>query len=528
MPAETLQVGRCAPRVLVVDNKPEFRALLKDLLLGYDVTAVEAQWPEIVTSAENLARKVRPHVIIFDLKLKPAVLEADRTGLELLQNPIMTSAKRILYSAYLRDDFRISVDATAAGAVAVIEKAEMEHLVTAVTKAADSHCACRKAFSSNWPPGWTPDLIVRTLFGDDTDVPSSIVEEVLCQLFSDADSVTLTELADAGDAPTPFVAGRSIVFQARSHDREPVIIKLAPSGRIDREVAAYKTFVTHRLRGNYFPQLQGHATFWDLGAISYALIGSSSNVHTFASFYRRESDLTDIVQPLRHFFMQVWYSNYRAPGTITPLAASYNRIVRLHQRVESFAHAVDLAFPEIGKTFPHPGRWVLEHLDESGGVREVICHGDFNADNLLVDDGRAWPIDFERTGRGPITCDPGELEQDILTRVVQLVPDDWQSFLDLLVAVTAPRDLRESIVLPVSIASNPEATKASQVIEKLRALVFEASGPVDVREYYWALLLHALVAATVLGDGSAQGRRRWLLAAVVCQRLADLSVVAGA
>ena len=77
---------------------------------GYRVQAAEGQGVELEESAKHLALVFKPHVVIMDLRLSDEHAD-DRSGLDLWKDKSFSSARCILYSAYLNQNYKISIDA---------------------------------------------------------------------------------------------------------------------------------------------------------------------------------------------------------------------------------------------------------------------------------------------------------------------------------------------------------------------------------------------------------------------------------
>jgi DNA-binding NarL/FixJ family response regulator len=489
--------------------------------LGYEVHVAEGEGEALLLSATEEAQRLRPHVVIVDVRLVERFADEDRKGLDLLRSSLLRSPGRIVYSGHLEtlQTIREAMEA----ADSVVGKGEKPlALLAATQKAARHKCGHETAFRLKWPSAWSPERVIHSLFGETTEVPASLAEDVFCGVFTERESLQLSLLDNAGISPPTRARSRSIVFEARPDGLQPVLVKLAPSERIAQEVAAYDRYVSGRLGGSFRPSRQAHAMFWELGAIRYDLIGSSSTVQTFARHYVNRTEPDEIVRPLLHFCSTVWKMNYEAAQAAPEpsLFAGYDRLLSLDRRLTEMVSgsASHVYFPEIGRTFEHPAAWVLAHRADSdiAGRSEVVVHGDLHANNLLTDGTHAWAIDFERTGYGPCFADQVELEQDILARLALPFGDDIVQFYRLAQAAVAPVALDRSLGAE---KGNDELTKACRIIEEIRSVAIAMTGSTDVREYYWGLLFHALTGASVAQVTSHKGRRCLLLAALLCERL---------
>ena len=518
----------CIARILVVDNDPRVRRDLKEILgfSGHRVEAVEGVGPALLANAQDQAKKLRPHVVIMDLRSVDDADLGDRSGLDLLEQSVFSSARCILHSAYLQD-FRITVEAfQKAGVDGVVGKQESPQcLLEAVEGSARKGCACRRGLRLEWPTAWNPQRVVDVLFGAGSDVPADIVNDVLGRLLSDAHVLTLQPLEGAAVSPLPMARGRSVLLRASPDDREPRVVKLAPEEKTIREVTAYEQYVKDRLRGLFHAHMQAHVTFWDVGGICYSFIGSSLNtIESFATFYARKKDPEAILKPLRQFFGEVWHMHYQTSRTQLEetLFDAYDRFLKLRHRLAQLpARDRKIRFTGLDAELPNPVHWVLHHQAESRVPTAylAVTHGDLHGDNLFAEDDHAWAIDFERTGEGPILRDFVELEQDIITRIAVFPEQDWPLFYEFVKALCAPAFPDKPLRSTPRLRANPEARKAMKTIGLLRQLAREVTGYQDMREYYWGLLLDALVGSALSVKGSTTQQRGLLLAAVLCDRL---------
>jgi hypothetical protein len=73
--------------------------------------------------------------------------------------------------------------------------------------------------------------------------------------------------------------------------------------------------------------------------------------------------------------------------------------------------------------------------------------------------------------------------------------------------------------VPKAILDNREAAKALMVVAGVRRLAYDVTRFRDIREYYWGLLLSALLVAVTAPESAVQRSRALFLAAVLAQRL---------
>ena len=518
----------CTARVLVVENDFRARGQLIEILTrpGFTVRAAEGNGPALQENAKELASSFRPHVVVMDLRLVDDEYSADRSGLELLKEKGFSSSRCVLHSAYLSDDYRVTREALVEARVAdVVGKEEPPiRLIGAVEKAAREGCICCKEFSIDWPAAWDEKAVIKTLFDGDAELPSGIVTDILGHLFPDAKLVMLKTLKRATQSSTSIFRGRAVLFQAWTDDKEPFVVKLSPQDRTVKEVNAYKENIKDRLVGRFYAELQDHKIFWELGGICYSFIGSPQKaIETFAVFYQQEKTPEEIIRPLQHFFGEVWgrhYSDSQKPLDNT-LFAAYDSFLKLSQRLgEPHTHAETIHISGLPGEYLNPLRWIIEHADDSfiSTANQAITHGDLHGDNLFVEEGHAWAIDFERSKHGPILRDFVELEQDIVTRLVMLPTSDMLLFRDFATILCTPSSPTDSFIW-LKRDQDEEIKRSLDVISAIRSMAYTITGYKDMREYYWSLLCDTIFGIISTDNQSTKWMRGLLYASVLCDRL---------
>ena len=521
---------QCVVRVLVVDNDSKARSQVVKILesAAYKVRAAEGQGVELKESAKKLALTFKPHVVIMDLRLSDEHAD-DRSGLELWKDPSFSSARCILYSAHLIQNYKITREALQQkGVKDVIGKEDSpQSLVDAVERVAREGCACTNSLSLVWPHAWNENIIIQYLYEDAHNFPSDLVVDVFGRLFPDSKKLVLKALDGTAKSSVPATRGRTVLFQVWPDDKEPEVLKLAPRHRIQREVDAYNEFIKDRLVGRFYAELQECTYFWDLGGICYSFIGSSQkSIETFTAFYGQTKSSAEIIKPLEHFFEEVWhrrYVNSRQPLTGT-LFNIYDPNRKLYQRLNTFPiQEKTLTFPWIPGSYLNPAAWLLEHEEDSHfpHANQAIIHGDLHGDNLFVDKDHAWAIDFERSGKGHMLRDFVELEQNIFTRMIALPENDWRMLYSLAVILTKPVSPSQPAVIPQDFEYNEEIKKAVETINGLRSIAHKVTSYQDIHEYYWGLLLDTSFSLTLAEIRSPRWWRALLLSSLLCSRLND-------
>ncbi|MFZ1771044.1 MAG: phosphotransferase [Caldilinea sp.] len=508
-------------RVLVIDNREQVRRDLKRGLesRGYQVIVVEGEGERLHKNAMDLACDFRPHVAIVDLRLEDDGDMSDTSGLMLLSKLRKKSEGlgMIAYSAYLTPTVDRKINELAAEWV---EKSdEPRVLKEAVDKLAAQSCASSRPFTVTWPKEWEKADAVLKVF--DAEFLPSLLDDVIAQLFEHGKRVWIHEIEESTQSSSPPVSrGRSLVIKVQQQGSvTKKIVKISTPKRVRNEARHYQKFIHERLPGQFHTRLEASRTFWDVGASVYTLLGDDeiTSLRTLRNFYAAEHDVQRLLAPIR-FWQKIWGRAHAVKGYRKNLsiAEQYEELLDLQnnlQRIRETPRPAVLA----ALALLDPLLWWEERghaYAARPGVRQVI-HGDFHADNLFTDGERAWLVDFERTGYGPIYADFCELEIDILTRLLPAsVP--VEEFVRL---ATALADVSANTA-PAALSD--EARKAMEFVRGLRELAFASTHPAQAAAYQWGLLCDALFVAGMrpslhnLKEQSAQQERAWLYASILC------------
>jgi len=517
----------CKGRILIVEDDARYREQLEKTFAprGFVVKAAQGEGQSLLNSARQTVREFRPHVTIMDLRLlsKPPH-QADYSGMSLIDEPDFAFTRCVVYSAYLGHNHILARELLYKPNVDdVVARQEVERLKQAVQNSFKRLCACRSEFDVRWPAAWGIGRITEAIFGKESSVPPDIIVDVLGRLFPDgAKPLRLSPLYGMADA-TSVARSRSVLLEASLPRRRPFVIKLAPRDRISKEVKAYDQYIDQSLGGSVYVQSRGNAVFWDVGAIHYSFVGSPQHtIKSLSAFYQQEPDPANILKPLRHFFEEAWRPHYTDSRSRLDesLFVAYDRVRGLRSLLAELQAEGGLTLPGLPPELHDPVKWVLEHEDDSGTFtsHEAVTHGDLHGDNLFVEADHAWAIDFEQSGPGPILRDFVELELDIVTRLMLPSGDDPEEFFRTALALTAPRSAKEAVRLPAPPRPTAELRKATEVVSGLRSMAADVTGFIDMREYYWGLLV-ALLGSSSSHKDSPQRDRITLLAAVTASRL---------
>lgn len=529
----------CALRVLIVDNDPKKRADHQRNLKrwGYIPVVAEGAGKALCADAARKARERRCQVALVDMRLMDDHDRGDWSGLELV--PDLKPAAAIIVSGF--DDRQAVVKAlTEYGAVNFVGKEDgPARLREAIEKAARTTCACRHNALIGWSHGLSSAGISAALFPGDADLsperraPPDEADELICRMFPNARRIQLelitssTQLADDDTA----MRRTSLVFKAVLDDNPAfLVIKLTRAPKIDRETRNYETYVNLKFAGLFLPVMYAHTSLWDIGGVAYTNVGaytaSPDWPRTFAQLYRESDRADSILQPIRHFFdtknWGYWYSVDADPAGDS-LFAVYNRSWNgaLSKQLPCWEQEEPtLRFDGLPMALPNPMRWLCAHHGDGlqMPVRQTVTHGDLHGDNLFVDsEGHAWPIDFERSGPGPILRDFVELVQDVLTRLARI--DDTVALYNLVVALCDLTVSKAALRSTDAIDADPEARKAFLVIRALLHIAYNLARHDDQREYLLGLLLNCLFVATKIPSESPRHAKNMLVASIICARL---------
>jgi CheY-like chemotaxis protein len=514
--------NRIHSRILVIDDEERVREDLCAMfeLLGYDIEVATGSGSALLNNAKSHARKFRPHVVIVDLRL--LLNEADRSGIKLIED--LGPAHCVLYSAYITPEIsRQLANFKTAGWAGKEE--DPQNLVDLVNRVARDASASQKNFRIE-KNSVSFKKISYDILGRDADVPPSLIEDILCQLFPDTSGVNVETLEGSVKTPTSVHRGHSAILRVERKGRiTPVIVKVAKEDDIAREYKNYKNFIEGNLKGTFNAILNGEPRiFWDLGAVVYNFLGSDQGMSEFSVFYKKEKDSDVILRPLQTFFGEVWHGLYSRENReiSTPLYSAYDRFLKLQKRLTNFLDQKEYrVFRGLDINLLNPVAWVLKHKTASTilNAHQAITHGDLHGDNIFVDGIHAWVIDFERSGWGHILRDFAELEIDIVTRLA------WKK---------DHKELKEPFLLithlvdphypgedsePADLLNDPELRKAFNVISGLRQIAQDTTRFDDFREYIWSLLFDAVFVVTHTPEGDPQHERALLYGSVLCSRL---------
>lgn len=455
---------------------------------------------------------------------------SDRSGLDLL--PDLQPAQSIIVSGYA--DFIAARTAfIEKGAKHFIGKEEGPELLREVVKEVlETICAAIKKIEIEWPPGLSAQAIVFRLLPDVRDsIPVDQVNDALALLFPEAKHIRLETLDGLNDLPQSGPRLHSVVLKVYVDDFvQPEIIKIATPKDIEAQGERYRTHVDGRLFGSFYSLLKKEVCLWDIGAAKYDFLSApNQNMVTWAQLYKTTTSVDKLVEPLRFFFDELWGKYYQENQDMPPqsLFDAYCSVwgTKWRERLEDFSLTKYLKIVDLKEKVLNPVRWLHDKIVSNNKSKNpipstplAITHGDLHGGNLFVHEKRAWVIDFERTGPGPIYQDFAELEVNM---IIELVPigdlPTFSQFIGILLEITSADQIEPALL------KNQDAHKALRIIKEIRQLAEKKITKFDMEAYMWCMLFDTLFIGSLHRTNSKedqiQRNKAFLLGGLICEHL---------
>lgn len=520
------------PRVLIVENDNRWRQVHKKNLTSWGCQPVIAlgQGQSLLDDAIDKVEIYRCHLAIVDMKLINHDSRSDRSGLNLL--PDLQPAQSIIVSGYA--DFIAARTAfIEKGAKHFIGKEEGPELLREVIKEVlETICAAIKKIEIEWPAGLSAQAIVSRLLPDVRDsVPIDQINDALALLFPEAKHIRLQTLDGLNDLPQSGPRLHSVVLKVYVDDFiQPEIIKIATPKDIEAQGERYRMHVDGRLFGSFYSLLKKEVCLWDIGAAKYDFLSApNQNMVTWAQLYKTTTSVDKLVEPLRFFFDELWGKYYQEnqDRSNKSLFNAYCSVwgTKWWERLDDFSFTKYLKIPDLKEKVLNPVRWLRDKMisdslanGEIPSTPLAITHGDLHGGNLFVHERRAWVIDFERTGPGPIYQDFAEFEVNMM---IQLVPIAdllaFSQFIGILLEITSANQIEPALL------TNQDAHKALAVIKEIRQLAEKKITKFDMEVYMWCMLFDTLFIVSLQTANSetdqVQRNRALLLGGLICETL---------
>lgn len=517
-------------RILVVDNNPQVLASVGDFLKANGYTVLTTGSPQ---QALKLAQEEIVHLAIIDVRLTDDYDETDLSGLDLAA-AMDPAIPKVMLTAYENPEPIIRSLGPGKRGMAlavdfVLKKLGPYILLKAIEKAFQSKVRLNTEMEITWEKGLSWQALVESLKayrGKDESEKGKAAEELedlMLRLLDRATALRMLRVV-SGRGGCGVVIARPLFGGVTGED---MVIKFGPRETVMTEFDHYKRWVEPfaavrctQLRGE--PIRTPH-----LGAIKYTFVGERAGrlVH-FNDYYLRDDVTIESIQgTLRYLFKEcseLWYKSKREPDEKekVPLDVYYRdqlpfyekHVEELHEVVEGLVHGeqpsacrfrrqgpdrLEVTLGDETMSLPDPVHFALEAKSSERGEGffpapslVAITHGDLNGTNILVDgEGKAWLIDFFKTGWGPALRDLAELESVVKFELLQT--DDLLTRYALERASLWPRSLQQPIQVESS-SRLAELDRAAATIQQLRALACEVAETDGPLEYYIGFLFYAL------------------------------------
>lgn len=237
----------------------------------------------------------------------------------------------------------------------------------------------------------------------------------------------------------PGGRSRSVVYLGRPETKLGkkgiwCVLKIGPREEAEEEIQRYSWYVRLLLSLNRRVEQLGHVLGDSLGAICYSFAGQSpEGVTTLHKCFENEDErASKCIKKLFSTKAQEWYSQVAQEDDLGAFMYSAYKLEprSIMKQVHAFAERIA---PKIGGRMSGSGiivnggkiRLPTDILG-SGQLRRpftgCFVHGDLNASNVVMaSDGRAFFIDYARTGFGPATLDFAALHSSL--RLASCVKD---------------------------------------------------------------------------------------------------------
>jgi FixJ family two-component response regulator len=525
------------PRVLIVDNETRTVDLYKQFMdiWGYSAIIAEGIGAALIEDAKFKAKEFRCQLALVDMRLIDNFDEDDTSGLDLIEK--IRPAATIIVSGYGTLKLALEI-VQKRGAHDFFEKSDDP----AVLKEKIDKAAQRICFSHNQIKIDPPEILasaIKTLFDPSKQIPMEFhdqILDVLTHLFPGATNLQLEKMSsptvssDFSTVPRP----RSVILRVYEDDLQPVIVKIARTEKIKKEIERFNKYIKGRLVGKHNPVLESHVELWDIGGIKLSYVGSIEE--TFANFVSVQP-IEKIIQSLEHFFAHTWSDHYSKAKdkSNASLFSLYCDVWDRDwvNRANAFimpnpSDSMDQVLWEKAKIY-NPLDWLKMIVENEGNqndpsmikeTRIAITHGDLHADNLLIDDSQhGWVVDFERSGEGHALQDFIELESDIITRIA-CTREEFPAFYHFCLTIASGNSIDEN-PRDNSFLINDETQKLLDTIAIIRKLAVQCTKITDARQYLLGLYFNTIFRATITSREQQRKSelRAWMLASILCHRL---------
>lgn len=530
-------------RILVVDDVPDWRAMLTGLLSeeGYHVKTAGSS-----AGTLRLLARERFHVVVLDVRLDETD-EGNTEGLDLMHRvrAVDPTTAIIILTGYADLDMVTEAlrpdEKGISPAFDFVEKDKIsQDLLPGIQRALESVVRINDDLVIQDEEDFFNKAARRLRFVEtrkppDRDLQQEI-EELFRKLFSDCQEIAVYPVSQGFSG--------TVVVKVKPHywDRGPgeaVIAKCGERSAVEREVTAYDTRVRGVVGGHRLPQRLDLARTRSLGGIIYSFAGVPvGEVRDFATLYQEES-LSEMEKVIEKLFRETCFpwsreecspkffyftDHYRSLLGLkqTALETAFNKMLeskrnKCFELADGIGETIRLIDQDV--SLPNPVWFVGKH-PLFCSTHLCTVHGDLNGWNVLVDKhGDVWLIDFGKCGEGHLLQDFTALESFVKFSLVST--DDLSAFYEWERGLLAFADFRDGPSL-VNNLGIEKLDKAFATVCKIRHMAYEIVGEHDMTEYYIGLLFHALKILTILNLPRKTRERALISAALICERLGEM------
>jgi Response regulator containing CheY-like receiver, AAA-type ATPase, and DNA-binding domains len=525
-------------RILVVDDLEKWRDEVSASLIraGFHVDAVDSP----ATALQRLSDSFY-HLMVLDIRM----VETDPDnveGMDFLRSldERGEAMKIVVLSAHgtkgqMREAFKDYKIAD------FIQKEEFDnHAFLQSVREVFSESNINLALDVHWEGSSTMHAVINLIIDNERVKRDSVLSEqiapelddLLCRLFFQAQSLRVRPM-------TPGRSGAGVLWVEPFNEEgagRRVIVKFGDQRKIDLEYRNFKEYVEPFIGGGRTTTVLGLRRTPRLGGIEYSLLGTTSEqLESFESFYRRAS-VAQISETLDRLFFDTCANWYASPSRLKlhDLTADYEELFNLSlenlgrtlfENLKSVQGKRDLYFKALGdnRSFTNP---ILALGDQHVRRSTYVCitHGDFNENNILVDEnGETWLIDFLRTGRGHILRDVAQLDSVVRLNLLASEEASLDERLKLEETLCKPEKFDDLQHLDVNLLTeNAALAKAYSTVLNLRLLAAKlvARNPHnEISEYYAALTYYALNSIRFYSTPTVQREHALLSACLLVDRL---------
>ena len=527
-------------RILLADDNQAWLDELFETLQqeGYDVETAST----IDEARQKLTSKLF-HLLILDIRMQDDD-QSNTEGINLLReikkSPLGKAIRVIILSAHdTRGNMRAAFKEDA---VDVINKGEFDNdeFIQKLPEIFEKHIKINLSLDITWQQGTDAAKIVQGLeIGEERIRNKSLLQasialeldDLLCRLFRDAKRVVVRPLTP-GNSGTGVLSVRPVYETGAAR---AMVVKFGEAGKVDDEYFKYKKYAEPYIGGGRNTTTIAVANTPRLGGITYSLLGATNDkLESFGEFYYH-TDEEQIKNMLHRLFKETcgaWYANPGKQDTLK-LSTAYPQHLnftweKLHTTLADSLRSVQgkdkLTFNALNSSrkFTNPIR-ATENQDLVYLTYTCITHGDFNQNNILVDnDGHSWLIDFQGTEPGHILRDIVALDTEIRCKFLRADEATLTELLKMEEALCSIAHFSEVKQLTTRFQTfNPALTKIYTLVAFLRELANNLTPNHDdsMDEYYTALLYYALNASRFRTSSTLQREHALLSASLLADKL---------